>query len=89
MYQQQPPRGAPYSAPVGSPNPGPEPGAPQPEDDLFTCPECYVVLDGMEHRRKHAVIHYGDEPLPRYHFHDLAAERKGALLGVDPDTLRR
>lgn len=52
------------------------------------CPECGILLADQDHRTKHAIYHYGDDLIPPYPDHNLAAERKGALLGVDPQTLR-
>lgn len=54
----------------------------------FICPECGAELADMDHRRKHAVLHYGDDLIEPYPDHNVAAERKGALLDVDPATLR-
>lgn len=54
----------------------------------YKCPECGKVLEDQNHRNKHAVEHYGDDMIPPYPDRDLAAQRKGALMDVDPKTLR-
>lgn len=56
--------------------------------DGMECPECGKLLEDMAQRRKEAIFHYGSENIPRYPNYNTAAERKGALLGVDPQTLR-
>lgn len=71
------------------------PRDPQPEEPQqeaagagIECPECGVLLEDMNHRRKHAEFHYPDEVFPPFPNYDLAAERKALLLDVDPKTLR-
>lgn len=58
-----------------------------PSGDAFTCEECGAELVDMDHRRKHAVQHYGEKPIPVYHNTRLARERQAALLGkqIGPD----
>lgn len=60
----------------------------RPEGDVFVCPECGAELTGQDHRNKHAVMHYGDDLIPPYPNNDTAAERKAALMDVDPASLR-
>lgn len=56
--------------------------------DAMDCPECGRRLADMAQRRKEAMLHYGADNIPRYPNHDTAANRKGALLNVDPASLR-
>jgi hypothetical protein len=61
---------------------------PEESGDAMDCPECGLHLVDMAHRRKHAIYHYGEGNIPRYANHTTAAERKGQLLDVDPQSLR-
>lgn len=54
----------------------------------FECPECGEQLADMRQREKHGILHYGDDLIPPYPDNNLAAERKAALLNVEPETLR-
>jgi hypothetical protein len=77
-----------YNAPL-RPRDQPEQQAePESRGDGMACPECGAELESMNHRRKHAEFHYPDEVFPPFASFDLAAERKAALLDVDPTTLR-
>lgn len=75
-----------FHPPTAQPAPPPEP---QPANDgAIDCPECGEHLEDMSHRQKHAYMHWGDDLIPPYQNYDEAANRKAAILNVDPSTLR-
>lgn len=73
----------------GGDRPEPRPDGPNvprsredyPEGDA--CPECGAILDDKINREKHAIGHYGDEPLPVNHLTLVARQRQAAILGED------
>lgn len=85
--QQQPPSGYQAYPPNQQPNSDGAPNEPEPQSDEFECQECGAHLVDMDQRRKHAVVHYGEKPIPVYHNTRLARERQAALLGkqIGPD----
>lgn len=70
-------------------DPKAEPERAHKPDKADECPECGADLSesGDRFRYKHAVTHYGDEPISRRADHRLAAERKAAILGVKVDEV--
>lgn len=88
MVPQQPPQPSSWGVSRVGQQPYADAQGQPPQDDAMDCPECGAHLEDMAHRRKHAIMHYGSGNIPRYPNHDQAADRKGAILGVDPATLR-
>lgn len=70
------------------PTPAPKPqqsvAVPKATDDIpddTHCPECGIELTEGVDRSKHAVLHYGDAPLPNIPQTRIARQRRAFLLG--------
>lgn len=60
------------------------PALDEPKSDTMECPECHVPLENMNHRKKHAITHFGVDPLPKWAHNEEPRRRKAALLNIDP-----